>query len=435
MKTPSPSNKRGIALIIVMAILVAVTLLVAALLQLSLFNERETIRQLRQAQAHWLAEAGLERVISMIKVSETYRDSLGSLNNLPVTSADDDPLLNGTGSYIVTLLKTDGPGPEESTFDIESTGFVSNAAMSAAASVRVKYVGAPGMDQALVALGGHSEIKNPSVTIYGDVYIAGTGTVGTQIDGNLEDADDGAGISYGGTLLPVDTLPRIPIDRAPYETLITYAQNPTNSGVLPGGEVAVSLSNSTNYYHGDITVVSISGTGTIVASGDIQIGKKAGGSMVAIPSGMQLVSGNNARLTKALAQTNNSLYAPENITIESSSEFNGEGITLLAMQGIYCEASAPYFAGIMYAEGLYSGDPKTSPPQSAKNYSIIFKDGNQGDNYRGTIIAWNGFDIGARLTFTYDPSVFADPNPLSDYFNGFVPTRPLQWEQTPYQTP
>lgn len=426
MKTPLPSNKHGIALIIVMAILVVVTLLVAALLQLSLFNERETIRQLRQTQAHWLAEAGLERTISMIKVSKTYRDSLGSLNNPPVTSADEDLLLGGTGSYFVTIVKTDGPGLNESTFDIESSGTVSNPAISAVSSVRIHYTGAPGADQGFVALGGNSSVKSTaSIRIDGDIYIAGDGTIGknARINGTLEDGDDAYDLPDPAVDVPFMSFEKV--DRSDYQALIntalTYpATNYSGSVVLNGGV--------TNF-NGDVTISGISGSGgTVVASGTITIDNKQ-----ALPQNTRLVAGADIVFsTQTSAVGNNELFAFGNITFNTGSEIEGIGNTFMAIGGIFLEAnSSTPFAGILYAEGLH---PNSAPAPDNGRYSILFAGGKL-DDMRGTVIAWQGFYIGANLIFTYDPSVFASPNPLDEIFNDFVPTRPLQWEQTPYQTP
>ena len=50
---------------------------------------------------------------------------------------------------------------------------------------------------------------------------------------------------------------------------------------------------------------------------------------------------------------------------------------------------------------------------------IIYADGrvevaSGGQEISGTIIAWEGFDIGANATITYDASVFTDPSPVDN---------------------
>lgn len=61
MKTPKQNKKSGAILVIVMVILVTFTLFVSALLQLSGFNAQETERQIRESQAFWIAEEGVQQ--------------------------------------------------------------------------------------------------------------------------------------------------------------------------------------------------------------------------------------------------------------------------------------------------------------------------------------------------------------------------------------
>jgi len=121
MKTTVPSKKRGSTLVILMAILVAFTLMVAALLRLGSLNEIETVKQLRTTQAHWTAEAGLEKVLSWLKASEYYRNNTG-LNSAPSLELNEDLLGMADRHYWVWVSKKDVLGTEESTFSIVSTG-------------------------------------------------------------------------------------------------------------------------------------------------------------------------------------------------------------------------------------------------------------------------------------------------------------------------
>jgi len=61
MKTPKQNKKSGAIIVVVMVILVTFTLFVSALLQLSGFNAQETERQIRESQAFWIAEEGVQR--------------------------------------------------------------------------------------------------------------------------------------------------------------------------------------------------------------------------------------------------------------------------------------------------------------------------------------------------------------------------------------
>jgi len=61
MNTPKNDKKSGAILVIVMVILVSFTLFVSALLQLGSYNAQETEQQVREAQAFWLAEEGVQQ--------------------------------------------------------------------------------------------------------------------------------------------------------------------------------------------------------------------------------------------------------------------------------------------------------------------------------------------------------------------------------------
>jgi hypothetical protein len=60
MNTQISAKKDGAILVVVMVVLVAFMLYVAAMLQLGAYSTRETEQRVREAQAFWLAEAGLQ---------------------------------------------------------------------------------------------------------------------------------------------------------------------------------------------------------------------------------------------------------------------------------------------------------------------------------------------------------------------------------------
>jgi len=61
MKTPKQNKKSGAILVIVMVILVTFTLFVSALLQMGNYNAQETEQQVRETQAFWCAEEGVQQ--------------------------------------------------------------------------------------------------------------------------------------------------------------------------------------------------------------------------------------------------------------------------------------------------------------------------------------------------------------------------------------
>ncbi len=75
MKTPKQNKKSGAIIVVVMVILVTFTLFVSALLQLSGFNAQETERQIRESQAFWIAEEGVQQ--ALLKLST---EGVGSIS-------------------------------------------------------------------------------------------------------------------------------------------------------------------------------------------------------------------------------------------------------------------------------------------------------------------------------------------------------------------
>ncbi len=413
MKTRISSKKNGAALVAVMVILVAVTLMVAALLQLGSFGQIETVQQVRSAQAHWLAEAGLERGLSRVMASKNYRTAL------PNSFYSDEILLGGLGSYYVEINRAPNPINSVLTdYTITSTGTVSNNALSATGVVRLSITTAPGVTQAFMALGGSSRIKNASsMQITGDIYIAGDGTVGknAQIDGTVQDADDLYTILYDSAV-DVELIDFPPVDRNPYQTLINTAV----TGAYPSNYTgSVTFSGSTNYYKGDLTISGVSGSGggAVVATGNITVNNNT-----ALPQQTKLVAGKNILFaTQASTAGNNILFSFGDITFNANTQINGIGNTFMALGGISLSANADPFAGILYAEGTYSGS----------TYSVVIANGVQ-NNMSGTVIAWHGFDLGSNLEFIYDPSVFASPSPIDFGNNLVIMPGTWQWEEAPF---
>lgn len=421
MKNFSHSNNKGGMLILVMVILLAFSMLTVSLLQMGGNSTVQAIQEQYNAQAHWVAEAGLEKIQAMIYASHNYRDGLplGASTELD-EDFDGDP---AKGHYTVTVTKTGGPGPAESSYEIESVGTVSNGVISATASVRIGLTGAPGVHQGLLGLDGNSYVKqSASIHITGDVYIAGGGNVNRPVDGNVEDADDGQTVSYNdGSTVPVDVLNLPPLDPAllpknttpTYQTLLNYASDTNNVDVHKGTyNDAVDLASDadhTFYVNGDIILGNVTGSGTIVATGTVSF-KNNG---VSLSSLVTVVANSNISIDKnnITFGENTVLFSGGNISLGGNQNLPTTGLGLLAMGNIDVSANIT-FNGIMYANG-----------------KVTLKNGTQ--TITGTIIAGDGFDIESNATIKYDPLVFPDPAPV-DFLDNFARTRKLQWEENPY---
>lgn len=420
MKKHVPSNKNGAILVIVMAVLVALSLMVVALLQLGSFNQIETVKQLRTTQAHWLAEAGLERGLSRIYGSDEYRAGYLTKN-----FSSDETLLGGIGSYKVEITKAPVSGTDRDEYTITSIGMVSNNAMVVTNAVQLKFRGGAGLQSTLMGLSNSFSKIAANVEVKGLIFQSGVLKIepgaATELNGLVE-ATDGvtgnSGEATQGDLQDPDPGPRIkPSVLANYSSMTNYAAS-TNAGPYPAG-TAVNLSGGINYYNGSATIdKNVTGSGTLVVSGDLIVAAD-------IPANVNLVAGGIITLgNKAVLYGRNTVFTFYDIDF-SGGDFQGPFVTLQAMGGIQIASGITTFKGIIYADGKYR-----HAAADKLYYGVIFKSGKQ--LIYGTIIAWKGFYLGSNATIIYDDSVFNNFDSF-DYANGFThQANSWQWAESPF---
>ena len=410
MKNSPHNSKSGSILVIVMVILVAFSLMITALLQLGAHSETETIKNLRSVQAHWLAEAGLERALSWIFASESFRDSIGSTYNF----SNNETLLDGTGSYRVLIEKSTISSTVDE-YTITSTSIVSNAVMTHTAGVRYTFQGSPGGLNFANTFGGDMLVKNSNLS--GDLYVAPPGTLhfeggANSIDG-IVDAENITGAVPGDLEegnLPDPTMEKI--NRTPYEALLSTASS-TNPAVAFQGNYSGTLdlssaADNTIYVNGDIEInADIDGPGTIVATGEIDFGVNG----IEIGDNIKLVANGNISVNKTGTEfgENLTLFTMSNFYLNNNQDYPNIGTTIIAIQDIFIDANMVGYKGIIYAEG-----------------DIYFSSGVQ--NLTGALIAWGDIEIESNLTGTYDPSVFATPNPF-EWDDDYVLQAGAVWKQ------
>jgi Tfp pilus assembly protein PilX len=409
MKKHVPSNKNGAILVIVMAVLVAFSLMVVALLQLGSFNEIETIKQLRTTQAHWLAEAGLERALSRV---------MGSANFLPGTSgtistnfANSETLLDGLGSYKVTVHKTNYNNTVTAGYGITSVGVAGNAAIAMTNEVRLTFEAGPGGQQALLALGGVSKIQNSDVNGSICQYSGTLNFIGGQnsVNNGIVDATNDLPNWVPEGDLPDPGPPTV--DQSPYSNLLATAKNdyPIAPLVIDSlDKLTNNLVGTTNYVNGNVTIkINIPANRTVVANGTVTLP-----SDVTLGAGVQIVSQENVSSDNHVTLADQAkIFTFANINLGNHSELTAtSGNVLLAMGNITSQNSLN-FTGVIFAGG------KVTLATQAE--------------VQGTIIAGQGFDI-KNATITWDPSVFSDPNPIN--YNGahYILPDTWQWAESPF---
>jgi len=411
MKSTIPNQKRGSILVIVMVIVVTVTLLVAALLRLGSFSEIETIKQLRNTQAHWLAEAGLERALSWVMVSKDYRDSL------PDTLSD----ALGMGSYSVDISSTPSlSGSAVAEYTIQSTGTVSNNALGATSIVQVEFDGAPGIPNAITVPGDSPSTFSANTTIDGDIFSAGELDVanGRQNLGGTIEAQGGITGNTGAVTegdLP-DPAPGPWVDPADYDD--TVHNNPleiasrTNAPAIQVDSTGnytdpFNLSGDTIYINGNIILdADVTGSGTIVANGTVSFGSNGvdiDNDVTIIAAGDISVDKNNTTLGE-----NVQLITMTDFHLSNNQSYPNQNVAIIAIGNITVEANMDGFEGIIYAGG-----------------KVTFANGNQ--EISGTIIAWGGIDLGSNADITYDSDVFNNVGSIN-YGNNLIIDE-WQWQE------
>jgi hypothetical protein len=273
--------------------------------------------------------------------------------------------------------------------------------------VRLTFEAGPGGQQALLALGGVSKIQNSDVN--GSIcQYSGTLTfIGGQnsVNNGIVDAPHDLPVWVPEGDLPDPGPPTV--DQGPYSNLLSTASTYTTAPRIISSPLTLT---GNLYVNGNVTVnadVTSSGTNSIVATGTVTLPKDVTlGSGVRIVARGNVSSDNHITLGKEVQ-----IFTFANINLGNHSELTAtSGNVLLAMGNITSQNHLD-FTGIIFAGGTV-----TLATQA---------------EVQGTIIAGKGFDI-KKATVTWDPSVFANLNPIN--YNGahYLLPDTWQWSESPF---
>lgn len=211
MKTENRSNKRGAVIVIVMVVLVAFTLFVSAALQLAGYNGRETEQQVRDAQAFWLAEAGLQNTLADLdplvggngNVSgeiTTFNAATGRAGRYDVVAVGPDAYIS-TGSLTVGGITT----VRSIRFETKQVDQSYNEAVSGLNRSGAPWIFLLGGVGDPVRSGGFPSIPGPGDTevggadeVWGDVYTGEDGDIWMGGDSSINPAISPNTYNFGG---------------------------------------------------------------------------------------------------------------------------------------------------------------------------------------------------------------------------------------------
>ena len=314
------AGKNGFVLIVSVIILLSLSIIAGAFVQLVTVRTRASASSLDSAKAFWIAEGGIQQVIYRLKNDTNYRSSPTSISgNL------------GGGSYSVAVTKQSG----QTVYAMVSTGTVGviSRNINQTATVAVGW-GKPFNDYGAFAGGASISLKN-SAKIVGDAYT--TGSVSTASSSTVTGkvyANSGSG-NYARLPLPSPTIPSPTLDSTYYTALINTAKTQTSGNKV---YTTLALTGGTLYVNGTINAKNITGAGIVVSTGNITItgGDVAQGitiisdGRISFSSSSHIQSGCILYAKTSFAVTNSSvimdnaaLLTPGTVSITQDLKFNG----------------------------------------------------------------------------------------------------------------
>lgn len=414
--TPS-QTKNGSTLVIVMIMVIAFSLMITALLQLGAWGEQETVKQLRISQAHWLAEAGLERALSWVAASKDFREGL---SGSPQTFGPYTEL--APGEYSVEVWESN-----ISNITIRSTGSTEVGTLDDSATVQLSFRYASGIPGAIIGLNnpGHTHLDKDVLIIDGDVYRDGTLDIEGDVVSNQSAYATSPPITGDGSFtenyIPDPDSPIIDADGR-FAGLINSASTQTNTmfeGALSG----------TIYVNGDLTLTEgISGAGTLVVYGDLIFN----GNDQSISDDVEIVVDGNISFSQHTSLGDNVEVFSQNGNISLQHDIDGGAVAIIAKNGSLGHIDPEYDNTLgtidtdhILTAGHSIGDQNPSKPSFEgvfyAEYDIIFR--HKADIY-GSVIAGRHMEIGhcaspGSISITYDPSAFDEEWQL-DFGNNIV---------------
>jgi hypothetical protein len=391
-------NNRGAILGMVLICTIIITIFGYGLLQLSCLNAIQMNKAVRSADAFWIAEAGTQKAVGMLRTDHDYY-----MNpvNIPSTIFGDGAysvIVNKPGGNLYTITSTGTRGIPGAVNYVTRTietqwrdSSFNNALLGGSNKPNaIQISGVTSVDSYDSTRGGYNVSgnrgQNGDVGTNGDIQISGStsigGDVATGVRGSFEDTSDE--VSGNVTHDTHVTLPAVVVPTLSWASLPTITNNATNS--IPAGNYAAQS-------------ISISGTTVVTLTG---------------PTNIHLTGVNSMNISgvasiKILGADPVIIYADGNISVSGVSIINtsqqpsnlqiyGCGTGSINLSGV------GDFYGVIYA------------PQEALNISGV-------SNLYGSFIG-NTFNVSGVTSVHYDESLSQISSPI--YYG--MPSR-VSWQE------
>ncbi len=434
-KNKNRDGKDGGVLLMALLVLVAFSVLAVGLQHLSTTTGLDAVHQDQSDRAFWIAESGLQDAVQRLRYDEVYRVATqGGSSTFAVSNTTDDT------HYDITVTDS-GEGNltiDYYVFDIESVGWMGGMNRR----IQQRVTTQPGYISAIMSPGNINIDANTLVT--GPIMVLDNGQIilddkippGQDLagdydivilddDASINDKKSGAnqGEDYDVVDLPVpDSLPSMP-DFSSYKA--TAELLPAVSGLVTQGVLNVVGEMYFNCPDG-LTIQQITGSGTIVNTGDITIGDGNLGN-TDVSSDVAILSFDDIVVTKQSNLGNNILlYGYDTVYFGDSS---------------YCPGNSALLAdgnddGILNDDITMGGQSQFFGIVFADEGNVVIQAGSGGDNntrIEGTVIGGGDVDMNSNTEIMFNPDVFygGDMFDLTSFFATEVILTKKTWEELP----
>jgi len=380
-------SKQGGALVMVLVVLLALTILSGGLFKLAEQNAIESIRETHRTQAFWIAESGLQQTLQKILTDKFYRNWIWEGEEKA-----DDP--DGVGTYQIDI---DGAG-QTGNYDLfvwreGANNYYIEVQAAVKGMKRWLLLEAknlrPDLSYAIMTINGNARIKKDA-NIDGSIYSWGELWLfdGVEVLGDILAKDFKGSDDYDVTEL--DEEMEFEFDEEYYKDELQAASDASPLGGLGKAldeDIDYNLDldsydHDTLYVNGNVSIPNkIEGPGTLVINGNIDFTKN-----YSIDDNVRIIlTGDFNAKKEGTLGTNVNVFAKGNGKISKATMSGEDGASSMIFIGNLTVDKEIDFSGLVYTGG-----------------NINFK---KTTDIRGTVIAGGNFDMDMDSVITFDSNM------------------------------